>query len=188
MLERNRFALKEWAVVVKGLTTGRQLMLLRKGGIEDEGGEFRVEHPEFFFYPTFEHQHRKFVRAEFLPDFDRAIGEQPPNENLIISGYAEVVDCLVTKDLEKLRRLTPCHLWNDDYLEMRFSYKPELPLYVLVLRAYQTAPVEIPYRGEYRGCKSWVELDRELSTATARPALTDAEFAARRQEIKDLLA
>ena len=73
MLERNRFALKEWAVVVRALATGRQVILLRKGGIEEEPGEFRVEHAEFFLYPTFEHQHRKYVLSEFLRVFDQAI-------------------------------------------------------------------------------------------------------------------
>ncbi len=187
MLQKNRFALKEWAVVVKGLKTGRQLVLLRKGGIEDEGGEFRVEHSEFFLYPTFEHQHRKFLRSEFIPDFDGAIAEQPTSKDLVISCYAQVVDCVVAGSLEKLRRLAPYHLWNDAYIEMRFNYKPQLPLNVVVLRAFETLLVQVPDRAEYRGCKSWIELDRELSTAGARPALSDAEFEARRQAIRGLL-
>lgn len=187
MLPTNRFALKEWAVVVRGLTTGRQIVLLRKGGIEEEGGEFRLEHPEFFLYPTFEHQERKFLRPEFLSDFDQAIAQQPPNEDLIISGYAVVADCVMAQDFEKLRRLTRHHLWNDEYIRMRFDYKPQLPLYVLVLRAYETSPLQVPYRAEYRGCKSWVGLDRELATAGARVALTDVEFESRRQEVRSLL-
>ncbi len=187
MLQTNRFALKEWAVVVRGLRMGQQLILLRKGGIEDEGGEFRVEHSEFFLYPTFEHQHRKFLRAEFIPDFDRGVAEQPASGGLIISGYAQVADCVVASNLEKLRRLAPYHLWSDSYVEMRFNYKPQLPLYVLVLRTFATLPVQAPDRAEYRGCKSWVELDRELSTAGARPALSEAEFEARRQAIRGLL-
>jgi hypothetical protein len=187
MLAANRFALKEWAVVADALTAGRQLILLRKGGIEEEGGEFRVEHREFFLYPTFEHQNRRFLRPEFLPTFDRAVAEQPRSEDLIISGYAVVADCVLAKEVEKLRLLSPHHLWNDDYIRMRFNYKPKLPLYVLLLRVYRTPAVRVAYRAEYRGCKSWVELDRELATAGAHPALDDVAFESRRQELKRLL-
>jgi hypothetical protein len=187
MLHQNRFALKEWAVVVRALTAGRQIVLLRKGGIEDEGGRFRVEHPEFFLYPTFEHQHRKFVRPEHLADFDRAIREQPAADGLIISAYAVVTDCEVVSGLDTLRALSPDHVWNDDYLQMRFNYKPELPLYALLLRAFKVPAVEVPYRPEYRGCKSWVKLDRELTTAGREPALTEDEFTKRGDATKRLL-
>ena len=187
MLERNRFSLKEWAVVVRALLTGRQVVLLRKGGIEDEDETFRLEHSEFFLYPTFEHQHRKFLRPEFLPDFERAVAEQTSHEDISISGYATVADCIPAGDLEKLGALKPYHVWNDEYIQMRFNYKPELPLYILVVRAFSTTPTRVPYRPEYRGCKSWVELDLELSTAGATPALADTEFNVRRVAIRGLL-
>lgn len=187
MLQANRFSLKEWAVVVRALMTGRQLILLRKGGIEEEDGAFRVKHREFFFYPTFEHQHRKFIRPEFLELFDQSIREQPAGEDFIISGYGQVCDCLIAKELDILRRLSPFHVWNDDYLRMRFEYKPELPLYVLLLRAYHISPVQMTFRLEYRGCKSWVELDRELPTEGVQLALPFAEFERRRQEIREIL-
>jgi hypothetical protein len=37
-------ALKEWAVICQALAEGRQTILLRKGGIAEPGGAFRVEH------------------------------------------------------------------------------------------------------------------------------------------------
>lgn len=187
MLSTNRFALKEWAVVIEGLKTARQLLLLRKGGIEDEEGRFRIEHPEFFLYPTFEHQHRQFLRTEFLADFERAIAGQPPGDHLVISAYAQVADWFLAAELATLRRLTPYHIWNDTYIQIRFDYKPELPLYVLVLRTFGAPPVEIANRADYRGCKSWVELDQELPTVLARPLLNDVEFESRRREIRTLL-
>ncbi len=187
MLHANRFALKEWAVVVKALTEGRQLILLRKGGIEDEGGRFRAEHSEFFLYPTFEHQHRKFVRPQFLADFDQAIREQPSNDDLILSEYAMVTDQVVVKSLERLRALTSYHVWSDDYLEMRFNYKPEFPLHLLLVQAMKVPPVQVLFRPEYRGCKSWVELDRELPTTGAAPALSNREFNEHREAILETL-
>ena len=52
----SRTALKEWAVACEALGRGEQVLLLRKGGISEEGREFRIEHPEFLLFPTFEHQ------------------------------------------------------------------------------------------------------------------------------------
>ena len=45
--DRLRVALKEWASVCSALETGRQIILLRKGGIHESGGEFEVENRQF---------------------------------------------------------------------------------------------------------------------------------------------
>lgn len=187
MLQTNRFALKEWAVVIEGLKAGQQLILLRKGGVQDQDGEFHVERPEFFLYPAFEHQQRQYVRQEFLADFDRSIAAQPRDGDLVISAYAQVTDCFVAKNFDLLRRLAPYHLWNEEFIQMRFNYKSQSPLYVLLLRAFETASSQLPVRPEYGGCRSWVELDRELSTSSARPVLGEHEFENLRREIRTLL-
>ena len=49
-------ALKEWAVVVEIMGSGRQILTLRKGGIHPSDKNFRVLHKEFLLYPTYEHQ------------------------------------------------------------------------------------------------------------------------------------
>ena len=46
-------------------------LLLRKGGIREEHREFRVEHPEFLLFPTFEHQ-----RADLIKSSSRAALER----------------------------------------------------------------------------------------------------------------
>ena len=46
-------ALKEWAVTVRALAEGEQLLTLRKGGIREEHKHFEIEHDRFFLYPTF---------------------------------------------------------------------------------------------------------------------------------------
>jgi hypothetical protein len=57
-------ALKEWAVAVKALGTGKQILILRKGGIHRDDKEFRLVHPEFLLYPTYEHQKRELLDPE----------------------------------------------------------------------------------------------------------------------------
>ena len=39
-----KYAFKEWAVVCRALTEGKQALILRKGGIAETGGRFQLEH------------------------------------------------------------------------------------------------------------------------------------------------
>ncbi len=41
--------LKEWAVAVEALRTGRQLLIMRKGGIREETKDFQVESESFIY-------------------------------------------------------------------------------------------------------------------------------------------
>ena len=60
-------AFKEWAVTVRALAEGEQLLTLRKGGIREPEKHFELEHDRFFLYPTFDHQRNDLVRASHLP-------------------------------------------------------------------------------------------------------------------------
>ncbi len=51
-----RIAFKEWAVICRALAEGKQALILRKGGIAEAGGAFRVEQTRFWLFPTFVHQ------------------------------------------------------------------------------------------------------------------------------------
>jgi hypothetical protein len=47
---------KEWALVCEALGTGRQSIILRKGGIAEGRDGFSFQHREFFLFPTFFHE------------------------------------------------------------------------------------------------------------------------------------
>jgi hypothetical protein len=67
---------------------------------------------------------------------------------------------------------------------MRFNYRPENPLYLLLVRAYRLhAPVTIDNTPAYAGCKSWVPLDQPIATGDAIPAMDDVKYEARRSSI-----
>src|SRR6187431_3793114 len=68
-------AFKEWAVTVRALAEGEQLLTLRKGGIREENRHFEIEHDRFFLYPTFDHQAGGLVRESHHPELDRALEE-----------------------------------------------------------------------------------------------------------------
>ena len=49
-------AFKEWAAICEALSAGRQIIILRKGGIHEGREGFRVQHREFWLYPTNFHE------------------------------------------------------------------------------------------------------------------------------------
>ena len=73
-----RNAFKEWAVICRALAEGRQSLILRKGGIAEEGGRFRVEHTGFWLYPTYAHQQKAGIVADAAPLLEQAEAEKPP--------------------------------------------------------------------------------------------------------------
>jgi hypothetical protein len=76
-----------------------------------------------------------------------------------------------------MRRLDACHIWSPSYVEMRYRYRPDLPLFVVLLRLYGLpAAREIPESRRYAGCRSWVTLDQDIETAEASPVASDSGF------------
>ena len=79
-------AFKEWAVTVRALAEGEQLLTLRKGGIREPDKHFKLDYDRFFLYPTFDHQCADLVRESHQPELARALeegvwsdGEPPPH-------------------------------------------------------------------------------------------------------------
>src|SRR2546421_236509 len=123
-------AFKEWAVTVRALAEGEQLITLRKGGIRETDRHFEIEHPR-------------------------------------------AVDAL-----------SPYYVWTPDYAEKRLAWKRRHPLHVLLLRTYRIPrPVTVKVRDEYFGCRSWLELQRELPFE-GTPVLSDDEFERAAEEIE----
>ena len=85
------------------------------------------------------------------------------------SSFAEVEGAYEISETEELAALDPHHMWTPEYAESRFKWRPKKPLTVLVLRTYLLQEtVELPYRDEYGGCKSWIELGEPVSVDGAR--------------------
>jgi len=185
----SNIALKEWASVVAALARGQQIFLLRKGGIAEESGEFHVQHREFFLYPTYEHQHQNLLQPEYCTSLREILDTSSPTAELAVACYGIVQEFLVADSEERFLELREHYIWNQSYIKMRFHYKPHLPLYVIFLRAYRLPqPWKVPILPRYAGCKSWVELDQELSTAGATPVLADDDFLRRKEALKKFLA
>ena len=180
MREENNRAFKEWAVACDALRAGRQILLIRKGGIREEDGVFTMTDSEFFLLPTFEHQKSELLRHDILPKLE-ARRSAPDPVTVEIDTYALVDTILVARDEAQVNRAAHETIWNAEYIRQRFDFNAYDPLYLVILRAYRLLePITIPLLPDYVGCRSWVTLDRSLSTAGAVPAIPDSEFALRR--------
>jgi hypothetical protein len=186
--EQCHIALKEWAVTVQALAQGQQILVLRKGGIHESGKDFRVIHPEFLLYPTYEHQ-RKELLKEVHQDSLRNVLEEPGQEGRIkFSYWTKVEETIEVSQQEKVDDLSPHYIWTPAYAQSRLRWKPMLPLSVMLLRVHRLEqPVSVPFLPEYRGCTSWVEVLDPVPLGRMEPVLTDQEFQLRVDEIKECL-
>ena len=63
-----------------------------------------------------------------------------------------------------------------------------LPLSVMLLRVYRLLlPVTVPWLKEYGGCTSWVEILSDVALGNLEPALSDAEFQRKADEVRGSL-
>ena len=81
-------------------------------------------------------------------------------------------------------RLADQHIWDEPLIDMRFNYRPQNPLYLLLVRVYVLpSEIEIENTPAYAGCKSWVPLEKPVDVSNATPVLSDADYAQRREMI-----
>ena len=186
--DRCQIAFKEWAITVEALSQGQQILLLRKGGIHEEGKDFRVIHPEFLLYPTYEHQREDLLKPDHQPALARLLADSPRNDTITFSYWARVEEVIEVEDQEKLDNLAAYHIWTDEYAQSRLRWKPMMPISIMLLRVYRLErPVPLPYSKEYGGCTSWVETLPRIDLGNLQPALPDAEFQRQVEDIKGSL-
>ncbi|QVL33624.1 DUF1802 family protein [Telmatocola sphagniphila] len=167
-------AFKEWATICTALGTGRQSLILRKGGISEVGGAFLPEHSSFWLYPTFFHQQIQRTRSlgnGFLPLL------QAPNPGWVPIQYlAEVQQIFYCKDLDRLLELKEFYFWTTQTVEERFNYRCQ-GLYLLLTRIKRLPePILISEEPEYAGCKSWVTLKDKIVIERTSNVLSDEEY------------
>jgi len=180
-------AFKEWAVICAALAQGKQSLILRKGGIAEEGGEFRIEHSRFWLFPTYMHQQRKGIIAEAAPLLDEAESTKPPAGIVRLSHWAEVTGIYHIHHELSAVLLAHLHIWSESTVRQRFAYRSP-GLFALTVRVNQApAPVELADTSEYQGCKSWVHLERALPTEGSTPVLSDQRYANLQQQLDLLL-
>jgi hypothetical protein len=154
-------AFKEWAGICAKLAAGEQSLILRKGGISEENGEFKPEHTRFWLYPTFFHE----------PTHP----ERPPAGKVVLNHWVEVTAVYFAEDLEPLLKLDGLHGWTEETVRQRYAYRTP-GLYVLAVKVFRGPKHSIMESPEYAGCKTWVHLCEPLSIEGSTPVLGEVEY------------
>ena len=183
-----QMALKEWAITVEAMAQGDQVLLLRKGGIHEEGKDFRVIHDEFLFYPTYLHQKEDLLQPSHQLALRKMLEETQDDTKVTFTYWATAEEVLEISDQEKVDDLEPHYIWTTAYAQSKLHWKPMLPLSVMLLRVYKLEkPVTVSYLPEYGGCTSWVEVLTDVNLGNMEPVLDDAAFQKQVDEIKGSL-
>jgi hypothetical protein len=153
---------------------------------DDYKNQFELEHSRFLFFPTFVHQDPRMVKPAFRAGLTQVRAEP---DKVTLRGYGEVARILEVPSRKQLETLDDLHIWDAPLLDMRFSYRPEKPLYLVVVRAWVLPqPVTIENTLEYAGCKSWVPLAAGVEEERSQPAMGGASFGVILQRVEAALA
>lgn len=172
---------KEWQVVCDALASGRQSILLRKGGIHEGRQGFSFAHESFFLFPTRFHALADQVREGEV----RVLPEWQPGDAIRITHHAEAQWAITLTDWEKVAALEPLHIYSEQTVRDRFDWEGKGmasgSIHVALVRIRELAtPWEFPYEAKYGGCRSWLNLPEPPPhwREGAKPVLDDGAFAA----------
>ncbi|HZG75388.1 MAG TPA: DUF1802 family protein [Paenibacillus sp.] len=189
-MENTATALKEWASAVEAFLAGETILALRKGGIREETRDFELTSDAFYFFPTYEHQKEHLLKVPYRRYAAETKASWRPDAPVVrIKAWAEATEDLLVEDDERLKTLSPYHIWTDDYALERLHWKRTKPLHCLLLRVYRLeTELEVPNDPALTGCKSWVGLPLEGGASVRRtPVLSDEAFARKVREIREAL-
>jgi hypothetical protein len=186
-------ALKEWAVVCKGLEEGRQTILLRKGGIMERKDGFELKHNDFYIFPTYEHQSRELLQQDYADKFEAILQRKPLDDQIAIYLYAKVIFITETFNREMLYDLRDFHIWNEKYINLRMDYNPEKPLSIVLIRVYRlNTALNVTLSPQQAGCRSWIDFQspsmEDSEDNLGRPVLSNDTFRERQSQLMEVLS
>jgi hypothetical protein len=183
-------AYKEWAVIIRALLEGEQVLDVRKGGLREDGRHFGLQATRLWLYPTSEHQRADLLKPAYQHTIELSPGS-PVGEPITVPGWADIVGLATLTDPEQLALIDSKLIWTIDYAAARLNWKKRDPLWVLALRVHRLLePVVVPWREQYGGCTSWVDLEGlpdDPASLPSEPALSDTAFDARIKGVMDAL-
>lgn len=149
-------------MICRALATGRQDVILRKGGIVEPGGAFRPDHGSFLLFPTFLHQAPESLIPAARDLLDGIDDDRPPEGTVVFRHVARVVEARRVLVLDDLAAYRSRHVWSDAVVAERFHrWKDEVHLLVVDVTPLP-CPVTVPWHDAYGGCRSWVDLQADV--------------------------
>lgn len=164
-------ALKEWSKTEKAIERGEQVLLFRKGGINDNNnGGFQILENQFVIFPTSFHSANNGGESDSMPDMKK--GDSVP-----FSIVCRITRAWQTSDKSVIKALEKFHALREDEIVSRVNYKPNEPYSILEVRAYVLPKDEYALPADvekYGGCKSWIEkLPFGIPDTTTLPPVLD---------------
>lgn len=184
-------AFKEWQVVCDALASGRQSILLRKGGIHEGREGFSFAHDSFLLFPTKFHAQLDHVReGEFVPEREWQVGDE-----FEITHHARALFAVTLTDWSKLESLFPYHVYTGQTLKERFDWEGKGmasgSIHLAFVEVSKLAtPIKLSYEKRFGGCRSWLDISEvpESSLENAVPVMNSAEFEVRKDAVKEIVA
>ncbi|MGA0900561.1 MAG: DUF1802 family protein [Luteolibacter sp.] len=178
---------KEWQVVCDALASGRQSILLRKGGIHEGHKGFSFAHDSFFLFPTRFHAQGEHVReGEFTP-----MPEWQEGEDITITHHCVAEWAVTLSDWKQLEAIEPLHIYSEATIRDRFDWEGKGmasgSIHLALVRTRKLAQTWVfPYGKQYGGCRSWVNLSESPNIEGSIPIIDDEAFAALKKQLEGL--
>lgn len=158
-LSSGMIAFKEWEVVCDALESGRQSIILRKGGIHEGREGFSFAHEEFLLFPTRFHAQGDYVTVPGVT----AKPEWSIGDEVVITSKVKVKKAVTLTDWDEVAKLADQHIWTEETIRDRFFWEGKGMASGSIHVAYVEVekldePLRFPYEKKYGGCRSWVEV------------------------------
>lgn len=177
---------KDWGLVCAALGSGRQSVILRKGGIAEGRDGFRFKHERFFLFPTQYHQQAEMVRPGELAALRPA--PPAPEGTVEIRSFFALDFAVWVDDWPRVEALAPFHVWKEEVVRARFDYDEQPGLQCAFGRVHRLeVPWSFPDRPAYGGCRSWINLPELPPSTGAAPVLDDTAHAGRAHAVRAAL-
>lgn len=175
-------AFKEWAVICEALGTGRQSVIIRKGGIAEGRGGFAFRHDEFLLFPTWFHE--QLEKTTLPPE---TVVPAEPGEEMELRYTAHIEWSGLVTDWGQVARLRELHVLRESVIEERYRYSETQGIHVAFVRVYRLEPpLRLKNEKKYGGCRSWIDLP-ELEGSVLVSVISDEEHRRRRELLERLL-
>jgi hypothetical protein len=152
-------AFKEWQVVCDALASGRQSILLRKGGIHEGRAGFSFAHQSFFLFPTRFHSQADHIREGSAP----TLPEWQNGDTLLITHHVTALRAVTLTDWKQVAALAPFHIYTGETVRQRFDWDGKgmsagsIHVALVEVRTLPT-PLELTYQPSFAGCRSWINI------------------------------
>lgn len=182
-------ALREWSVINAAIGDGLQMVLLRKGGIDEAG--FKIESRDLLLFPSYFHADASLLKPGIADRYKEEMALDPKAvPELQLSTFARVTGAWATLDPEVVSAVDDLHIGTAAFLENRIKWRRGQALTVLELQAWRLSkPVVVVPQPQHFGCFSWVDLgvqSQSLDLDNAQPCIPN--FPQRQQQLRQRLA